>query len=186
MEDITKTYTIQWVGPFTSLEALSRYTKDDDTCSSDLFNFYYFVGRRNEKWSRKDVAYFGIHHKTDGITKRLNTRHEHLSKLRKDEHLKIWIGSFSDSRNQLDQNIEEVETVFIRAYKELLSENDRKKHKELTDLQDSICIINLWYKTNEQPWCVKPQSVKGIDDVLICEVDSKSPRILSANLKRKK
>jgi hypothetical protein len=183
MEDIKKTFTIQWVGPFSSLQELQTYTEDNTTCDSGLFNFYYFVGKRKEKWSRSGAAYFGIHHNDDGIMNRLKAQHEHLAQFREDENLKIWIGSFADVRNQTYPNIEDVETVFIRAYKDLLTDNKRKKSLPLSNIKESVCIINLWYKPDEQPWKRKPLSVKGIDDVLICEVDSQHPRILTASLK---
>jgi hypothetical protein len=186
MEDITKTFTIQWVGPFTSLDDLRKYSKRGrkaEVCDPGLFNFYYFTGRNKQRWSRKIEYYFGIHHKNDGILNRVNNSHEHLSQVREDNNFHLWIGSFANIANQTPQNIEDVETIFIRAYKNFLSLNTRKKSKELTDLSESYCIINLWYDTDEVPWKTKPSSVKAIDDVLVCEHDSLHPRILTSNLK---
>jgi hypothetical protein len=191
MEDIKKTFTIQWVGPFASLDELRDYCQkgskeEPEVCPSGLFNFYYFTGRNKQKWSRKIESYFGIHYKNDGIMNRVNNSHEHLSQVREDKDFHLWIGSFANIANQTPQNIEDVETIFIRAYKHFLSLNIRKTRKELTDLSESYCIINLWYKTNEDPWRRKPDSVKAIDDVLVCELDSMYPRILTSNLKARK
>jgi hypothetical protein len=116
---------------------------------------------------------------------RVNNSHEHLSQVREDKNFHLWIGSFANIANQTPQNIEDVETIFIRAYKNFLSLNSRKKSKELTDLSESYSIINLWYDTNEVPWRTKPSSVKAIDDVLVCEHDSLHPRILTSNLKER-
>lgn len=40
MEDITKTFTIQWVGPFKDMWQMRHYLKDESTCDKSLFNFY--------------------------------------------------------------------------------------------------------------------------------------------------
>ncbi len=39
MQDITKTFTIQWVGPFRNLQKMNEYLKDASTCDKSLFNF---------------------------------------------------------------------------------------------------------------------------------------------------
>lgn len=49
MQDITKTFTIQWVGPFKNMGQVKSYLKDSSTCDSSLFNFYYFSGNKKVK-----------------------------------------------------------------------------------------------------------------------------------------
>ena len=47
MEDIKKQYTIQWVGPFHSLEEAKTHregAKNDLFATPDCFTFYYFRG----------------------------------------------------------------------------------------------------------------------------------------------
>ena len=79
MEDITKTFTIQWVGPFKDMWQMRHYLKDESTCDKSLFNFYYFSGNKKGKGysTHRVYSYFGIHKKTDGIEQRLNNWHSH-------------------------------------------------------------------------------------------------------------
>ena len=97
MEDIKHTYTIQWVGPLT-YDEYKEYVKGTDTIAPSYFNFYYFEARKDARcrWRR----YVGIHKQNDGIEKRLNTRHEHFSEFLDCKDLRIWIGSFADTKNQ--------------------------------------------------------------------------------------
>lgn len=83
MEDIRKQYTIQWVGPFHSLEEAKthrRGAKNDLFATPDCFTFYYFRGNKKGKGHRasKFYSYFGIHKSLNGYHKRLNTTHEHF------------------------------------------------------------------------------------------------------------
>lgn len=91
MEDIRRTYTIQWVGPFKSDKEVAEFERkgnQDGVCHSSCFNFYYISG--NLKIGRPRIhRYFGIHHKLDGIRKRLNLRHSILSSLKEDDCLHI-------------------------------------------------------------------------------------------------
>ena len=144
MEDIKHTYTIQWVGPLT-YDEYKEYVKGTDTIDPRYFNFYYFESRQDARcrWHR----YVGIHKRNDGIEKRLNTRHEHFSKFLGSKEMRIWIGGFADTKNQKSERIEMVETLLIQAYKNLLTENDRKKR---TLPSCSACIINMWFDRNER------------------------------------
>ena len=38
--------------------------------------------------------------------------------------------------------------------------------------KESICIINLWYRSNEKRWLNKKRDIKIFDDVLIYEAES--------------
>lgn len=182
MQDITKTFTIQWVGPFKNIEQVKSYLKDTSTCDNTLFNFYYFSGnKKGPGHSRSKIyAYFGIHKKTDGIEKRLNNYHTQYRKFHENNNMKIWIGAFGNEKDQKERNIEEAETLFISTYKNILTEN-QKKTKSI--IKDSICIINLFYKINEEPWIRKPSEILFMDDVLIHETEDKIKRTLVAKLK---
>lgn len=81
MQDITKTFTIQWVGPFKNIQQMKSYLEDNSTCDKSLFNFYYFSGNKKGKGhsTLKIYTYFGIHKKADGIEKRLNNYHKHYN-----------------------------------------------------------------------------------------------------------
>ena len=94
--------------------------------------------------------------------------------------MKIWIGAFGNEKDQKERNIEEAETLFISTYKNILTEN-QKKTKSI--IKDSICIINLFYKINEEPWIRKPSEILFMDDVLIHETEDKIKRTLVAKLK---
>lgn len=61
MLDITKTFTIQWVGPFKNLQEMKIYLKDETTCQNSLFNFYYFSGNKKRKrmFNIKSLCLFG-------------------------------------------------------------------------------------------------------------------------------
>lgn len=94
--------------------------------------------------------------------------------------MKIWIGAFGNEKDQKEENIEDAETLFISTYKNSLTEN-QKKTKSI--IKDSICIINLFYKTNEKPWIKKPSDILFMDDVLIHETEEKIRRTLVAKLR---
>lgn len=169
MEDIRKIFTIQWVGPFHSFEKMKEYLNDEETCEKTLFSFYYCSGSKLGKGhpsTKKDYRYFGLHKASSPISSRVNRTHERLSQFKE---FSLWIGSFSDYRQQKPQNIEDVETLFISTYADYLTENDRKK-KSSPD--SSICIINLWYKATEERWSCKKMETQIFDDVLVYEKDT--------------
>ena len=180
MEDISKTFTIQWVGPFSSSNpaAFKKYIDDPNICDKHLFSFYYCSGSKKGRGfpvNKKDYRYFGLHKAGTPITARVNSTHKTLAKFRE---YKLWLGTFSDSAHQTAENIEEVETLFISTYAPALTENDRKKK---ASPPNSICIINLWYKTNETRWKIKKDEMKIFDDVLVYEKESDSYSV--ANLR---
>ncbi len=180
MDDIKRTYVIQWVGPFKSDEEIADYVKKGDNgerCHSSCFTFYYLSGVK--KIGRpKTHRYFGIHRKLDGIQKRLNYRHPILSSMKMDSSLEIWIGCFGDLRWHSDRKVEEVESFFIRYYRDLLTDNIKKKRMSLSKLP-SMSIVNLWYDKYETPWIRKPNSACFIQDVMVWEQEQ--DRLLTAS-----
>ena len=107
----------------------------------------------------------------------MNLRHSILSTLKEDASLEIWIGCFSDLRWHSNTKVEEVETFFIRYYRDLLTDNDKKKKTCLVKLP-SISVVNLWYDKKENPWIRKPSSACFIQDVMVWENDYE--RLLTA------
>ena len=175
METINHTFTIQWVGPFDSIESLEKYKKNDKTIDLGYFNFYCFeVGYRENSKLR---SYLGVHHKADGIDKRLNDRHEHYSQFKKYKNKKIWIGSFGNDKDQTDKNIEILETLYIRTYRRELTENDRKKK---ATIPESICVINLWYNQVDLIRRNRRNTIQFMDDVIV--YDAENRRILKGQL----
>ena len=84
-------------------------------------------------------------------------------------------------KEELDSyNIEDVETLFLSSYRKGWFTENEKKVK--ASPKESICIINLWYKRNEERWQRKKKEISFIDDVLI--YDRESGRILTGNLRR--
>ena len=144
MEDIEHTYTIQWVGPLTYKE-IREDIKKDDTIMSGYYNFYYFEAQQDKRY--KWYRYMGIRKKNDGIEKRLNTQHEHFKEFKDGNEVRIWIGSLANPKHQKYKNIDLIETLFIRAYSAMLTENKGKKQKEI---DSSICVINMWFNKNEE------------------------------------
>lgn len=183
MQDITKTFTIQWVGPFKNMQQMKQYLGKESTCDTSLFNFYYFLGNKKGKGysCSKIYAYFGIHKKIDGIDKRLNNYHTHYKDFHENGNMRIWIGAFGNEKDQQEGNIEDAETLFISTYGNKIFTENRKKIK--ANIRESICIINLFYKTNEEPWIRKPSDIFFMDDVLIHETEEKVKRTLVAKLK---
>ena len=70
-----------------------------------------------------------------------------------------------------------IETFFIRYYRDLLTDNDKKKKTCLVKFP-SISVVNLWYDKNENPWIRKPRSACFIQDVMVWENDYE--RLLTA------
>jgi hypothetical protein len=184
MEDIRHIYTIQWVGPFNSYEALKVYIKrgrNNEVAEASLFSFYYFEG--NKKWKRENLyRYFGKHSKLDGIQHRLNKCHEHFKNYHENEKLQIWIGTLSNPDVQEPDIIDYIETVFISRYKKELNDNVMKKTLPIYKvLKKSIVILNLWYDTEERPH--RGHSLVPFEDVIVYESDLH--RLLSGTLQKK-
>ena len=190
MEDIKNSCTIQWVGPFHSLDEAKQHrkgAKNELYATPDCFNFYYFRGNKKGRGHKKTkfYSYFGIHKNLNGYQKRLNKSHSHYINFKENENLDIWIGALGNLKQHSSQLIEEIESIFIILYKSYLTDNEKKKKKDITSIKETICIINLWYTTEEKPWNTKPESIKMFDDVIICEQDTKHPRYLVANKLKK-
>jgi hypothetical protein len=184
MEEINHTYTIQWVGPFNTYNALKDYVKrgrNNEVAHSSLFSFYYFEG--NKKWQKEKIfKYFGKHEKDNGIQHRLNKMHEHFRNYHENENLSIWIGALSTPNVQKPEIIDYIESVFINRYKNDLNDNSMKKARPLCDfLNDSIVIVNLWYGIDERPY--RGRSIVPFEDVIVYESDIQ--RLLSGTLHKK-
>jgi len=167
MHAIDYTYTIQWVGPMT-YEEYKKYVKSKETIDSSYFNFYYCEARKTIRSQYK--RYLGIHKKNDGINKRVNTSHEHLGEfINEYPHFKLWIGSLGNVRQQKPTIIDRIETLFIRAYPEMLNENTDKKKK---NLYSSISVTNLFYDQNEQPIRSNEHHPETLDDIVLFRADN--------------
>ena len=163
MDYIKHTYTIQWVGPM-DYDEYKEYLNNSETLSPEYFNFYYFEARKDArcKWNK----YFGIHKLNDGINKRLKTSHEHLGPFIKEgaKDVRIWIGSFANPKDQKTKNIDIVETLFIKTYSFSLNINTKKKNMLS---KESVCVINMYYNTNDEPIYTKTGKPRDFDDVII-------------------
>lgn len=127
------------------------------------------------------IPILGYIKKTDGIEQRLNNWHSHYRDFHENENMRIWIGAFGNVSDQNEENIEDAETLFISTYgNNFLTENEKKVK---ANIKKSICIINLFYKTSEEPWLRKPADISFMDDVLIHETEDKIKRTLVAKLK---
>ena len=170
MDLIEHTYTIQWVGPM-NYDEYKSYNRDKETLSPNMFNLYYFEVRKDKR--NKWRTYIGIHKQNDGINKRVNRKHEHLGKFVKNEakEIRIWIGSFAKDKDQKPENIDIVETLFIKAYHEKLTENSKKKNSIPIS---SVCVINSYYNTIDEPIKTKLDKPFVFDDVLIYLEESNS------------
>lgn len=170
MDLIQHTYTIQWVGPM-DYEEYRAYIKDNETLDSGLFNLYYFEARQDSRF--KWDTYIGIHKQNDGIDKRLNPSHEHFGPFIKNgaKCMRIWIGSFAEERDQKEENIDIVETLFIKAYNNKFTLNTKKK---LLLPKSSICVINSYYDNSENPIKTQTEKPMFFDDVLIYLEESDS------------
>lgn len=163
MDLIEHTYTLQWVGPM-NYEEYRNYLKQNPELGPDCFNLYYFEARQDARYQW--TTYFGMHANNDGIHLRLNTAHEHLGPFIKSgaKDVKIWIGSFASFDDQKKENVDIVETLFIRAYHMRLT-NNKRKTKKLPE--GSVCIVNTYYNTDNLPISHKADKPSTFDDVLI-------------------
>ena len=181
MDEIQKTFTLQWIGPFRSLQEMDKHFQlgeNDLVCHKSIFSFYYFRGNKKGRGFVKTrfYNYVGIHRKYD-ISTRLNKNHEHYKNFKENENMRIWIGAFANPADQTPQNTEDVETVLISTYQP--TENDKKKK---CIPKNSMCIINLGYKIDETPWKKKHESVRNLNDVLIFEKRGEEYRYLVGKL----
>ena len=123
MDDINKVYTIQWVGPFDTFDNLKTYLENPDTCDKTLFSFYFCSGSKKGKGfpvQRDSYRYFGLHKADTAINSRVRATHEKQLRLFR-EPFSLWIGSISNSNMQNPQNIEDIETLFISTYRDILT-----------------------------------------------------------------
>ena len=113
----------------------------------------------------------------------MNTSHEHLGPFIKDEakEIKIWIGSFANPKDQKPENVDIVETLFIKAYNDRLTENTMKK---CSIPSSSICVINSYYNSIDEPVTRKADKPMVFDDVLIYLEESDS--FMHGNLSKMK
>ena len=163
MDYIEHTYTIQWVGPM-NYEEYKAYIRNPETLDPNLFNLYYFETRQDKRYKWR--TYIGIHKQNDGINKRVNPSHEHLGPfIKNNAEIRIWIGCFAKEDNQKPENIDIVETLFINAYNDKFTENQKKKFQHP---KESVCVINTYYNKNKEE-IVRTKSDKPsvFDDVLI-------------------
>lgn len=161
MEFVNHTFLIQWTGPLSYTDFL-RYVRNPDTACPEWFNFYCFESRQDArcKWHR----YFGVHFGNDGINKRVNAGHNKIKKYKDQRDFKIWIGSLSDLKAQTEDNVDLIETLFIRAYRDILDENKRKK-KRLP--KESVSVINQWFDKEDTLKKYRREKPDFIDDVLL-------------------
>ena len=117
-----------------SYEDYKDYLKSEETISPGLFSIYYFEARIDGRYRKRRYL------------------------------LSIWIGSFSHYNNQKEDNIDIVETLFIQAYKDLLTENEKKK-KSLPS--ESVCIINLWFDKKDHLKKYAKKTPEIFSDVLV-------------------
>lgn len=157
--------------------------KDELFATPDCFNFYYFRGNKKGRGYKLSnfYSYFGIHKALDGYHNRLNKNHEHFRDFHENDNLDIWIGALGDLDQFSPDVVEEIETIFIAMYGKTLTENERKKKRTVDSIDKTVCIINLWYDTEEKPLSTKKESIKQFHDVIVCERDSVYPRYLVAN-----
>ena len=180
MDIINHTFTIQWVGPLT-YEQYRSYVKSPDTISPDWFNFYYFQSRKDARyhWHR----YFGVHFEADGIDKRVNSDHEKIKNYKDDRDFSIWIGSLSNRKVQTPQNVDTIETLFIRAYSDSLDLNKDKK-KSLPG--ESLGVINMWFDDKDNLKIYKREKPQGIHDVIMYYGEEGGNYLYKGNLTRSK
>ena len=178
MDYIKHTYTIQWVGPM-DYETFKKYQRNPDTLSSEMFNFYYFEAQQDGRYS--EHTYLGIHKKNDGINHRLNTQHEHLGPYIKSgaKSLKIWIGSLAQEKDQVEEKIDLIETLFISGYDQQLTDNIKKK---MSLPPESVCIVNMFYDTAEEPTHKRINHPKVLDDILV--YSDEEQRFYHSNLRK--
>lgn len=180
MQLITKTYTIQWVGPM-DYDQFKEYCSNPETLDPSYFNLYYFEARQDSRC--KLHKYIGIHKENDGIDKRIGIVHHKLGSFIKNQakDIKIWIGSMARKKDQKESIIDKIETLLIRAYRLQLDMNDRKKK---TILIEPICVVNQFYNIDEQPEKLLSNRPKVLEDVVMYDSDLDS--FLHGNLRKVK
>lgn len=169
METFSKSFVIQWVGPFKSRVQLIEYENNAETCDRELFSFYYIEGRFYHRRKNKLYSYLG---KTEQayISKRVNNGHEHFQFFDIDEATNIWIGSFGDPKDINHENTHLVETLLIYANASSLTENTQQTKNPPSS---SIAITNLWYRKNSDTlYQRRPASAPMLSDVIIYESES--------------
>ncbi len=157
---INNVCVIQWVGPFTSIEACGSWINKNSSMERE-FNFYYISGKLSGQGKKKIWHYIGKTER-ESIIDRLKQPEHKFSEFN-ETGINIWIGRFSDYKQRSNQKlsdksqslkekeihdlIEKTEWGLIYGFYEYncnedILLNEKKKSKPKT----SLSIINRWYK----------------------------------------
>ena len=142
METIT-TYMIHWFGPFTCIEDVTKWEKEN---SDRKCNLYILEGQK--KYARFNRHYY-CGQTTQGVYKRLNNIGHHIEEFRCVEE--IWLGCFRNvDAKKADINIvEKLTTAYLSdevGTQKMLNEINMSFPKS------QICVINRWFKPEKLLW----------------------------------
>lgn len=169
MNKFSKSFVIQWVGPFKDRDQLMEYENNPETRNKGLFSFYYFRGHYYHRRKNTLYTYLG---KTEQkcISKRVDKKHEHFKYFDIDDATNIWIGSFGKPKDMNHENIHLVETLLIYANSSQLTENEKQK---LNPPSDSVSVTNLWYrKKSDVQYKRRPSTAPDLWDSIVYDSET--------------
>lgn len=152
MKRIENCFVIEWKGPYYDIEEI----RNEDFENS----FYLITGKVRYQRTESCIQYCGISKKRSVFKRLLDKDHKHNSIKENDKQ--IWIGQFSNPKNNLYKHIELAESLIIYYWKPFL--NKKKIENPPTR---PIGIINRWLTTAGSYRKNIKYPAQHLDDVII-------------------
>ena len=153
MNQIKKSYIIDWSGPYT-IDNLESYINGN---AADCI--YLISGLQKYQRGSGQVQYCGITQRD--VLKRLKDEFHHINEVPRD--CQIWMGRFANPAFRRDRhNLESVEHLLIYYEKPFL--NDKKKK---APPKEPVVVINRWRDTNDNYRQRRRHPVQEIPDVIM-------------------
>ena len=152
MNQIKKTYIIDWSGPYT-IDNIKDYIDSAANC------IYLISGLQKYQRGSEQVQYCGITQRD--VIERLEDEYHHIKEVPRD--CQIWVGRFANPlfrRNR--RNLELVEHLLIYYEKPYL--NDKKTK---SPPKEPVVVVNRWRDTNDKYRQRRLYAVQEIPDVIM-------------------
>lgn len=139
-----RVYLIHWYGPFSSVEKLESWEKEQSfTC-----NLYLFQGKL--KYGRFIKYYCGMTYEQNGVYARMKNKDHHIHEVEgRPETIAIYVGEIAnviepdkDDVRLCEKLLTSILAKFIKCEKEVINKTNKKPPKR------NVYVINEWYDEN--------------------------------------
>ena len=158
-----KTFVINWIGPFSCVEELAEWERENNKDYS--FNFYIITGKLKSK--KAITKYCGITNTQRGyVYSRFYDKTHKVHSLFRQRN--IWIGCITDENLRTRDNFELCETMIISYWQP--EENIKKKAYYPPN---PVVLINRWFFTNKKIRVKAIYPAQDLSDIIIYDEQNK-------------